>query len=79
VRLAGLPQRIPHLERGVGRHPYLVAEVSGVAGPCDIHVDAADLGSPMREVRHAGPIATRSAFEDVPGARTLDGDRRDLF
>src|SRR5207344_3477865 len=39
VRLASLPQRVPHVRRRAGVDPDLVAQVAGVPGSRDVDVD----------------------------------------
>src|SRR6185436_20572667 len=79
VRLAGLPERVPHVRGRAGVDPDLVPQVAGVSGPRDVDVDAADLGAALAEVAQVGPVPTAGALEDVARARPLQGDGRELL
>ena len=73
-RLAGLPQRVPHLRRRTGVEPDLVAQVAGVPGLRDVDVDARDLGAALGEVAEVRPIRRLAPRgRRASGARSGDG------
>src|SRR3954454_22808706 len=76
-RRAGLEDRVTDLERDVVRDPQLVATVARVARARDADVDAADLGSPVAEVAHVGPVLPGGGLEHVAAELALQRETRE--